>query len=78
MRLAEYELAERAYGEAIRLHPDQAVLWSNRGQARLRRDDRRGAEADFRAALARDANFASALQGLAQLRDAVDSERGQD
>ena len=58
-----------AYSEAIRLRPDDAILWLNRGDAHLEKSNMVGAEADYSRAIDFAPNAPSAFKGRALARE---------
>jgi tetratricopeptide (TPR) repeat protein len=65
----DYEKAIADFTEAIRLKPELALAYNNRGFARLQEKDDKGAMEDFKSAIARKPDLAEAYNngGFARL-----------
>jgi Flp pilus assembly protein TadD len=67
-QLGRFDLADRAYAEALRLGGPTAAFLNNRGYSHYLRRDFKAARADFEAALKRDPGNAMARRNLALVR----------
>jgi Flp pilus assembly protein TadD len=66
-QLGRFELADRLYGEAMRISGGSAVVLNNRGYSFYLRRDFKRARTDFQAALRKDPQNAMARRNLALL-----------
>ena len=66
-QLGRFELADRAYAEAVRIGGPSSVILNNRGYSYYLRRDFKRARADFQQALRRDPENAMAKRNLALL-----------
>ncbi len=67
-QLGRFDLADRAYAEALRIGGPTAAFLNNRGYSHYLRRDFKRARADFEAALKRDPENAMARRNLALVR----------
>ncbi len=67
-QLGRFDLADRAYAEALRIGGPTAAVLNNRGYSYYLRRDFKRARADFEAALRRDPENAMARRNLALVR----------